>query len=348
MPPLRQSMGHAFRKAFSSRLPQAFLCLIFILFFSISLLLAAFSSSAIPATCGPPQPSSGLGGADYRHSKVISNTYGSGALKYHLFEPDSPKPAMAPVIIFLHGWEAMNPKSYGAWIEHIVRRGNIVVFPAYQSLFTKPESFTQNAARAIKNSLETLKAKNHVKPDLSKFAIVGHSCGGMITANLGALAARLGLPTPRAIMPVEPGWISTVPLENLSMIPSDTLLLTVVGDQDFIAGDRAAKEIFYRSSQIPLEKKDFVIMLSDYHGHPPLKADHFAPGCSSADRGPRSNMGPDALDYYCLWKLFDALTDAAFYGRSWEYALGNTPQQRYMGTWSDGVPVKELIVTDKP
>jgi hypothetical protein len=28
--------------------------------------------------------------------------------------------------------------------------------------------------------------------------------------------------------------------------------------------------------------------------------------------------------------------------------LGNTPQQRFMGVWSDGVPVKELKVTDQP
>lgn len=54
------------------------------------------------------------------------------------------------------------------------------------------------------------------------------------------------------------------------------------------------------------------------------------------------------MDYYGLWKLFDALTDSAFYGRNREYALGNTPQQRFMGQWSDGVPVKELVVTDRP
>jgi hypothetical protein len=56
----------------------------------------------------------------------------------------------------------------------------------------------------------------------------------------------------------------------------------------------------------------------------------------------------NALDYYGTWKLFDALTDAAFNGKNREYALGNTPQQRFMGVWSDGVPVKELKVTNKP
>ena len=40
--------------------------------------------------------------------------------------------------------------------------------------------------------------------------------------------------------------------------------------------------------------------------------------------------------------------DAAFYNKNREYALGNTPQQRFMGVWSDGVPVKELKVISKP
>ena len=53
-------------------------------------------------------------------------------------------------------------------------------------------------------------------------------------------------------------------------------------------------------------------------------------------------MMVNALDYYGTWKLFDGLIDAAFTGKNRDYALGNTPQQRFMGLWSDGVPVKVL------
>ena len=60
-----------------------------------------------------------------------------------------------------------------------------------------------------------------------------------------------------------------------------------------------------------------------------------------------TETAPDALDFYGFWKLFDALTDAAFHGRNREYALGNTPQQRYMGAWSDGRPVTELVVLNR-
>ena len=55
----------------------------------------------------------------------------------------------------------------------------------------------------------------------------------------------------------------------------------------------------------------------------------------------------NALDYYGFWKLFDGLCDAAFRGANREYALGNTPEQRFMGRWSDGTPVKQLAVGDQ-
>src|SRR5262249_20574377 len=71
-------------------------------------------------------------------------------------------------------------------------------------------------------------------------------------------------------------------------------------------------------------------------------------GNAPADVSSAAHRGSNALDYYGLWKLFDGLSDAAFYHRNREYALGNTPEQRFMGRWSDGTPVKELSVTQHP
>ena len=52
----------------------------------------------------------------------------------------------------------------------------------------------------------------------------------------------------------------------------------------------------------------------------------------------------NALDYFGLWKLFDGLCDASFEGKNRHYALGNTPEQRNMGHWSDGRAVRTLEV----
>ena len=105
--------------------------------------------------------------------------------------------------------------------------------------------------------------------------------------------------------------------------------------------------IFYGADSIPLENKDFVIVQSDEYGTPDLIADHFAPGNPENPRL-RGKGETDALDYYGYWKLFDGLYNAAFYEEFREYALGNMPEQRFMGCWSDGTPIKELIITDKP
>jgi hypothetical protein len=160
-----------------------------------------------------------------------------------------------------------------------------------------------------------------------------------------------------------------VPIANLSKIPSSTLLLSIAGDRDSLVADDDAKKIYYDSKQISAGNKDFVLLVSDERGRPGLIAGHRAPtapdkeydngesdltapgGGSRADGQARVDSRIptiNALDYYGLWKLFDGLCDAAFSGKNREFALGNTPQQRFMGKWSDGTPVKELVVTDKP
>jgi pimeloyl-ACP methyl ester carboxylesterase len=263
----------------------------------------------------------------------------------------------------------MNPGNYGAWIDHLVRRGNIVVYPRYQSSRrTSPDEMTHNAINAVKNAIKLLQSGMHVSPQLDKFAIVGHSLGGSITASMAALATPVGLPEPKAIMLAEPGEGENIGSHHilhpdLSTISPNVLLLVVVGSEDTLAGSDVGKRIIKQTPQIPPSNKEFITIFSDYHGDPPLVADHYAPVAPDD----RYNMGGrkflslmrrsvnqilgckvDALDYYGFWKLFDGVTDAAFYGKNREYALGNTSKQRFMGTWSDGTPIKELRVTKVP
>jgi len=353
-------------------------------------------AGGIPAQ--PGQQPSGPGGKYAPYAAVTAQSRGLGPQAYWLFEPANPTPKQAPLIVFNHGWGAMDPRVYKAWIDHIVERGNIVVYPLYQdSLRTPVKDFTPNAVAAVLDAIRTLQSEpGHVKPQLEKFALVGHSMGGPISANMAALWKTKGLPVPRALMCVEPGktwgkpeW-ATIELADLSQIPAATLLLTVAGDRDRLVRDIDAKRIFNESKQVPPKNKNYITLVSDDHGQPALRADHMAAIAwaampEAARPKPDETVGPlremireriaarlrqrieerrdsddgvpqlahanrtlDALDYYGLWKLFDGLTDAAFYGRDRVYALGNTPAQRFMGIWSDGVPVKEMRVTDHP
>lgn len=347
-------------------------------FIFITILNTLIGLTQLAQTAMPPaQPETGPGGKQVTNQNVVKNRYGTRGTEYWIFEPASPKPTTAPVVIFMHGWGGTNPLYYGAWIDHIVKRGNIVIYPRYQAnLLTAREDFLPNSLSAIKDAIRLLQTeRDHVKADLTRVAIVGHSLGGILAASVAAVAKENDLPTMLAVMSVEPGLTrppASVPMSDLSKIPASTLLLSIAGDRDTLVDDTDAKRIYYESTQVPANNKDFVKLVSDEHGRPLLIASHRAPTSpdraydnGEGDRVPRSDVNAgqgigsqlpssallpevNALDYYGTWKLFDGLSEAAFFGRNREYALGNTPQQRFMGKWSDGVPVKELIVTDKP
>lgn len=349
----------------------------------------AHTESAAKAPSPPGQPGTGPGGAEYRHESVRKTVHGEGAQQFWLYEPAEPAPASAPFVVFNHGWGATNPRAYGAWIEHIVRRGNIVVYPAYQNPGTwryPPKQITPNAIQATKEAIRVLRSGDHVRPDLGRTAVVGHSAGGQISANMAALASANGLPHFKAVMSVQPGksWtrlaITAITLEDMSLIPPSTLMICVAGDRDTSARDVDAKRIFKESTRVPMLNKDFVTVVTDEHGGPALIADHFSPVAPNAsyDSGipgataaalpgrstdiepedddwastrvlaAMSRGGINALDFYAYWKLFDGLYDAAFGEPSGRKCFGGTTEQRFMGRWSDGVAVKELVVTDQP
>lgn len=291
----------------------------------------------------PEQPTTGPGSSNYTHKGVRESQFGWGGHQFWIFEPTEPTPTSAPLIVFNHGWSAFYPSSYKAWIDHLVKRGNIVIYPRYQLGFVIGVPYaTPNAIQAVKEAISILQNNDHVHPDLQKFAIVGHSLGGGITAEMAVLAEQNGLPRPKAIMPVQPFIRTDTMMKDFDNIPSTTLLLVVVGENDVIAGDNSGKLIFSSSDKIPLDQKDFIIQRTDKYGSPALLANHIAPICIP------NSSSVDAMDYYSTWKLFDALTDYAFYGTNQNFCLGNTPEQRFMGYWSDGAPVKELTVTDTP
>ncbi len=315
----------------------------------------------------PEQPGSGPGGKQYAHLRVLSRSRGSGATAYWIFEPVAPSPHTAPVIVFLHGWGGTNPVLHGAWIDHLVMRGNVVVFPVYQtSVQSETKQALKNTMLAIRDAYRYMNTYKYVRYDWDRYAIIGHSAGGVLAAQLAALATQAQLPLPRAVMAIHPSRGQDIrhPLPRISLrsISSLTLLLIAVGQDDQTAGDREGRALFLQTPQIPAVNKNFVMVISDFHGTPPLVANHIAPVAprrgaalllaQQETSSPQSitdllrlkGNRVDALHYYGYWKLADALCDAAFSGRNREYVLGNTSQLRFMGMWSDGTPVNELEV----
>jgi len=70
------------------------------------------------------------------------------------------------VIVFLHAWGAVNPQAYGGFIEYLVRRGYLVIWPRYQEVGkTRPADATTTASSLLKAAFETLASEADAGPD---------------------------------------------------------------------------------------------------------------------------------------------------------------------------------------
>jgi acetyl esterase/lipase len=322
-------------------------------------LLIATTGATLLLGAAPPQeePARGIEGYAYPHRAVHRREFGTGARSYWLFEPADPKPESAPVVVFLHGWLAVNPGAYGAWIDHLARSGRIVIFPRYQdNLSTRPADFLNNALAAIRDGLDVLATSpKHIRPDHDRFALIGHSAGGNLAAQLAAIAATSGLPVPRAVIALMPGEVQPMREPSLDQIPASTLLVVVAADDDVVVGDARAREIFQQATAIPLSRKKYVLYRSDIHGYPWLIAHHFAPTAAFRpfDTGDgfmrgfqMSQAEINAFDHYGFWRLADLTFRAAVLGRTLDDATEGGKLFGQLGYWSDGRPVLAPIVGD--
>jgi hypothetical protein len=314
-------------------------------------MLVGLAPGALAAEAAPPsQPAAGPGGADYpwSGSTVRSVTFPDRTKDYWVYEPSGwqgggPAPSTAPLVVLVHGWLGDDPEYYQDWIAHLARKGNVVVFPRYQtSALTPPREFASNAIHSIKHALAGYSDDAPMRPDTSLgMTLIAHSYGGPTSANIAARWSAESLPRPRAILFAMP-YDRTIDA-SLAGIPATTKIGCVVADEDTTTGRTGCDALWDLTGHIPAANRNYLWMFSDAHGAPALTADH---------RVPTSNNGQsvlDALDWRGLWKLGDALRDCSVYGTHCDHALGNTAQQTSLGTWSDGVPVRPLAVsTAKP
>jgi acetyl esterase/lipase len=327
--------------------------------------LAALALTAAPAAAAeavpdppapPPQPAKGPGGAAHRWGamRAVFHDAADDSFDYWTYEPrqwtgkPARKPARVPVVFFLHGYNATSPSSYEAWISHLVLRGSILVYPRYQAgPFVPTSTYTPNAIAALQSAVPWLRQNARPKPRFADGVnVIGHSYGGAVATNVSARAGATGLPKPASIMLANP-FVENATFKpqadaidpDLSAIPRGTELDCVVADVDSFAGRLGCDEVFARTGHLKPGNRSYAWMYGDAHGLPPLSISHFS----------ASNASPvDALDYYGYWELADAIGSCALADHSCAYALGGGSRERYMGTWSDGVPVRALDVSSAP
>ena len=298
-------------------------------------------------------------GPIYLHRVVMRYELGEGPRSYWLFEPAEPKPERAAVVVFFHGWFAVNPAFYGAWIDHLVRSGRTVIFPRYQNdVGTLPREFLPNAwPRSDDASTCWKPARSTSGPILSRVALIGHSAGGNLAAQIAAVAAdpHSGLPQPKLVSPSCPARCSPRGSRASIEFPHPPCCSSPSARTTFWWATSADGRSSPRPAAIPRSRKRFLLFRSDRHGFPPLIAEHTAPtGVNRRlDTGEgvfrvfQMSLGEvNALDRAGFWRIADVAIETAFAGRTFDEAIRDEERFTHLGFWSDGRKVNPPLISD--
>jgi hypothetical protein len=331
------------------------------------------SAQAAAAPSQPRQPVKGPGGSQTVFGGVRAVTGGRGYNAWEILEPTHPTPPSAPLVVVMHGYyEFSGYDGNGALARHTALKGNVVIYPRWQTGIATPcpgpydiEPCIRSAVTAIHDAIAYLQADPHrVHPLLDQTSYFGFSFGGIITADMTSRWRALHLPKPRAIFLDDPhdggltGNTEPALYPSLGGIPSTTRFVCHAGADGVISMTNAAGQslanascnaVFPKIAQIPVANKSIVLTSDDSHGRPALLAIHgVCAGPGAPDTTTRTGQFPvDAFDWGFCWRSFDALRACVLYGTDCRYALGNTPQNRYIGTWSDGVPIVALKIRSR-
>ena len=197
------------------------------------------SLAALPSPSRSPAATGGL--AEERRGDLVYATGGEGPGRVTVIRRADARGPL-PLVLFLHGWGATEPRFYRGWVEHLARAGNAVIYPRYQdSVAEPPTQVLGNALVGVRIALGELDAE----PD--SLVVAGHSAGGGLAADYAAIARRTGLPVPRAVFSVYPGRaFRGVPfgIPPAGPVPDGVALRVLTGAHDRVVDPRDARAIY--------------------------------------------------------------------------------------------------------
>ncbi|TDR93118.1 alpha/beta hydrolase [Enterovirga rhinocerotis] len=263
---------------------------------ALGLALTAIGFDKASALSSPTQPKSGPGSTPDTKTEVVKRAIGKpGDVTYVFHAAAAPETPRSVVVVF-HAWGATNPIVYGAWIDHLARRGHLVLYPGFQEVGrTRPNDATERAAALVKEALAELASDPQAKPDPASTIYLAHSAGTGVAVNLAARASELGVEAPKLVFTTMAGGIARdeaskgIQLADLSTMAPSINLVTMSGDQNNLAADRTSRRILREASNVPVERKLFMRAASDDHGFPSLTATLASPG------GAKEGYGTDTI-----------------------------------------------------
>jgi pimeloyl-ACP methyl ester carboxylesterase len=298
------------------------------------------------------QPLEGPGGQSYLYDTVVTIDQSRGRYGFSIFMPPRKDSRSIPVIAFLHGYGSFNPAEYGGWITHLVRKGNVVIYPTYQTnlIHPYPRYFDETASQGILNALRYLDSLG-LTLDPERFGLIGHSYGAAASAYLAVYYEDLNLPKPAFVMSCQPGTgpARGLKLKSYEAMPGDIALAVVVGDRDRMVGDKLGLRMYETANT------DFKLIIRHFEDDREtmeVPAGHHAPfGVDMDLDNGRNNFSIrrafrksriDPVDYFVYWKLADLMINCFWYQTNCAEIDEN--HLSFLGSWPDGTALKKSEV----
>ncbi len=209
----------------------------------------------------------GGGGSSYPDKPTIAGPFTSDENGVWIFQPAG-KPKR--VVIYFHGQGGpieATPVNHRAWIDHLVSRGAVVIYPRFEL----------NYNRRVLVPAVTGVQRASKEVDLTGLPVIslGYSRGAALAVEYAAVARDYHVPVPDAIESVNPVPLGEqARLVNLAPIGHKTVLGVIVSDRDPHASD-GARLLLDRLRNAGFPGQNIELNVARSHGT--FKADHLAP-----------------------------------------------------------------------
>ena len=213
----------------------------------------------------------GGGGASHPSKPTVEGPLVSGSKGVWLFRPAGKPKRM---VIFFHGQGGpteTTPANHRNWIDHLVSRGAVVLYPRYET------DYSGAVIDATTAGVRT--ATQRLGPESLPVLALGYSRGAALAVEYAAVAGGQHLPVPDAIESVNPvPYGEQAHIIDLRPIRPTTVLAVLVSEKDPHASDGAGLLLNrLRKAGFPGGQ----IRLNIARSHGTFVADHLAPLSSS-------------------------------------------------------------------
>jgi len=297
----------------------------------------------------PAQPTAGYGadGTFTATSTSFASTHPSGIGLNVTFYRPTQATGPVPTVFLSHGYGGFIPDAYIELMTHIVSRGYAVVFSPYPAFPTPTNAaIVEGFYDVLWAGFEEAVRRYPQFIDTTRLAFIGHSLGGGATpwVTYKAMVEKGWASQGAAFMPMAPWYSFRMTDAQFAALPGHLKAIVQIYADDATCDHRMGQDQYKALTTVPDSNKALLVVYADSNNGVTLRADHYVP---NGTRTPLNLGITDALDFYAIYRIFDALADLAFANSAAARAecLSNgSAQQLFMGQWGNGTPVRPMAL----